>query len=199
MTEQEYIKFVQPYRDAQENLMTRLETLNRDFRRKYQNYPIHNIQGRIKKRESINDKLKKHQHTLSAVSAKINLMDIAGIRIICYFVEDIYNVVDMIKKQTDMVVIKECDYIRNPKPNGYRSYHIVLGVPVYHIDVMEYFPVELQFRTMSMDFWASMEHRICYKKNPEDKELLVEELYKYSELLKEIEMNFEKYYEKTHH
>lgn len=79
MTEQEYIKFIQPYTDAQQNLMTRLETLNRDFRRKYQNYPIHNIQDRIKKRESINDKLKRLQYPLSAVSAKRNLMDTAVI------------------------------------------------------------------------------------------------------------------------
>ena len=86
---------------------------------------------------------------------------------ICFFVRDIYGVVNLLKKQNDIVIIKESDYIGQPKANGYRSYHIVFGVPVYHTDGMEYYPVEIQLRTMSMDLWASMEHRICYKGNKE--------------------------------
>ena len=97
------------------------------------------------------------------------------------------------KKQSDLVIMKEKDYIAFPKPNGYRSYHIVVGMPVYCLDTMEYFPVEVQFRTMSMDFWASMEHRICYKKSPEHREILEQEFRKYAGVLQEIEEQFEKY------
>ena len=99
-------------------------------------------------------------------------------------------------RQTDLVLVKERDYIAAPKPNGYRSYHIVLGAPVYCLDAMEYFPVEVQFRTMSMDFWASMEHRICYKKNPENRERMEQEFLTYAAVLKEIEEKFEEYRER---
>ena len=96
---------------------------------------------------------------------------------------------------TDLIVMKERDYIAGPKPNGYRSYHIILGIPVYCLDGMEYFPVEIQFRTMSMDFWASMEHRINYKKERQDREKLVKELKEHARKLEKIEKSFEKYSE----
>ena len=92
-------------------------------------------------------------------------------------------------------MIRERDYIAEPKPNGYRSYHVIVGVPVYCLDGMEYFPVEIQFRTMSMDFWASMEHRISYKKEIEDRELLAAELREYANMLVEIEKRFEQHNE----
>lgn len=196
ITEQEYQEFIQPYIDARNNLLTRLETLNKDFKRKYQNNPIHYIQSRIKKLGSIQGKLLRQELEESVENAKLNLKDIAGIRVICYFVDDIYNTAAILEKQSDMIVIKEADYIKRPKPNGYRSYHLVLGVPVYYTDGMEYFPVEIQFRTMSMDFWASMEHRICYKKQPRDKQMLADEFYGYAEVLREIEGKFEQYNEK---
>ncbi|WP_313072785.1 GTP pyrophosphokinase [Lacrimispora sp.] len=163
MTEEEYLCFVQPYEDALKNILVRVDVLNQDYRRKYQNYPIHHIQHRIKQKESIEKKLQINGYEISTDSSRDYLTDIAGIRIICYFVRDIYAVVSLLKKQNDIVIIKESDYIREPKANGYRSYHIVFGVPVYHTDGMEYYPVEIQLRTMSMDLWASMEHRICYK------------------------------------
>ena len=164
ITEAEYDMLVIPYEDAMSNLMTRLETLNKDYRGKYHNYPIHNIQKRIKAKKSIEEKLKRKNYFVSADEAKERLTDIAGVRIICYFVEDIYAVVELIKRQADLLVIREKDYIKNAKENGYRSYHIIVGMPVYHTDGMEYYPVEVQLRTMTMDLWANMEHRICYKK-----------------------------------
>lgn len=152
-----------PYRDATENLLVRLNTLNRDYRMKYKNYPIHHIQNRIKHKNSIEKKLLKKNIRVSAEEARENLTDIAGVRIICYFVEDIYSVIELIKKQSDILILIEKDYIKNPKQNGYMSYHLIIGMPVYHTDGMEYYPVEIQLRTMAMDLWASMEHRICYK------------------------------------
>ena len=193
MTEEEYVVFIQPYEDALKNIRVRVEVLNDDYRRKYQNYPIHHVQDRIKKKESIEQKLARRGCECDVESARDCLTDISGIRVICYFVRDIYAVVSLLKKQTDIVVIKECDYISHPKPNGYRSYHIVFGVPVYHTDGMEYYPVEIQLRTMSMDLWASMEHRICYKgsRNTEAKE--AREFREYAEYLKNMEEEMEGY------
>lgn len=163
MTEEEYSSLIIPYQDAMANLMTRLETLNNDYRLKYKNYPIHYIHKRIKKKKSIEDKLRKRHIKVSAEEARESLTDIAGVRIICYFVDDIYGVLSLIKRQSDILVLKEKDYIKNSKKNGYRSYHLVIGIPVYHTDGMEYYPVEIQLRTLQMELWASMEHRICYK------------------------------------
>lgn len=163
ISEEDYGILIIPYQDAMANLMTRLETLNNDYRLKYKNYPIHYIQKRIKKKESIEDKLRKRKRQISAEEAREVLTDIAGVRIICYFVDDIYGVISLIKRQSDILILKEKDYIKNAKKNGYRSYHLVIGVPVYHTDGMEYYPVEIQLRTLQMELWASMEHRICYK------------------------------------
>ena len=193
MTEEEYVVFIQPYEDALKNIRVRVEVLNDDYRRKYQNYPIHHVQDRIKKKESIEQKLARRGCECDVESARDCLTDISGIRVICYFVRDIYAVVSLLKKQTDIVVIKECDYISHPKPNGYRSYHIVFGVPVYHTDGMEYYPVEIQLRTMSMDLWASMEHRICYKGSQKLEEKAAQEFREYAEYLKNMEEEMEGY------
>lgn len=195
MTEEQYYDFIQPYEDAKQMLLTRLDVLNHNLYGASSGRPIHNIQDRIKKKRSIEEKLQKKSKETSVMNAKDYLQDIAGVRVICYFVDDIYNLVDILKGQTDLVIIKESDYIANPKPNGYRSYHVVVGVPVYCLDGMEYFPVEIQFRTMSMDFWASMEHRISYKKERQDKEHLAMELREYANMLVEIESRFEQHNE----
>lgn len=167
--QEEYDQLVEPYKEAMTRLEVRMNGLNEDYRKKYRDYPIHNIQARIKSRKSIEQKLYHRGHEVSAYSAKDNLTDIAGIRVICYFMEDIYTIVSMVKSQTDLIIVKETDYIANPKPSGYKSYHMVLGMPVYRLDGMQYYPVEIQFRTLSMDLWASMEHRICYKgQTPEE-------------------------------
>lgn len=161
--QEEYDHLVEPYKEALTRLEVRMNGLNEDYRKKYRDYPIHNIQARIKSRKSIEKKLVARDLEVSAFSAKDNLTDIAGIRVICYFIEDIYSILSLVKTQTDLLILKESDYINFPKPSGYKSYHMVLGVPVYRIEGMQYYPVEIQFRTLAMDLWASMEHRICYK------------------------------------
>lgn len=197
MTNQQYYAFIQPYQDAKQILLARLDVLNHTLYERGAAGPIHNIQDRIKEKKSIEEKLRMKGYTDSIQNAKDHLQDIAGIRVICYFVEDIANLAAAVKRQPDLVLIKESDYISHPKPNGYRSHHVVVGVPVYCLDTMEYFPVEIQFRTMSMDFWASMEHRICYKKNPADKQVLADRLKKDANMLSDIEARFELYNEKT--
>ena len=163
ISQEEYDQLVEPYREAMTRLEVRMNGLNEDYRKKYRDYPIHNIQARIKSRKSIEKKLAFRNLPITAYTAKDNLTDIAGIRVICYFVEDIFSILSLVRTQTDLLILKESDYIHYPKSSGYKSYHMVLGVPVYRIEGMQYYPVEIQFRTLAMDLWASMEHRICYK------------------------------------
>ncbi len=191
MTNEEYYTFIQPYEDAKEVLLTRLHVLKHNLYGVAAGQPIHNIQSRIKKKASLEDKLRKKEKEPTVMNAKDYLQDIAGVRVICYFVDDIYNLVDALKRQSDLIVVRESDYVSKPKPNGYRSYHVIVGIPVYCLDGMEYFPVEIQFRTMSMDFWASMEHRILYKMERKDKDKLAAELKNYADMLVEIESRFE--------
>lgn len=198
MNDEQYYEFIKPYEDAKQMLLTRLDVLNHTLYPTKAGRPIHNMQSRIKKRKSLEEKLIRKGKEPTVDNAKDYIQDIAGVRVICYFVDDIYNLADILKRQSDLVMIRECDYIASPKPNGYRSYHLIVGIPVYCLDGMEYFPVEIQFRTMSMDFWASMEHRISYKKERADKEALTDELREYAEMLVEIEDRFEQYNDVGH-
>lgn len=191
MTNEQYYDLRTPYNDALQIIGTRIDILDHNLYHKPSDGPVHHIQKRVKSKQSIEDKLKKLNMTDSKVNAKEHLLDIAGIRVICYFIDDIYNLVEVLKGQSDLIIIKEKDYIKNPKPNGYRSYHVIIGVPLYYADATEYFPVEVQFRTMAMDLWASMEHRIYYKKgrNP----ALQEELLHYANILEDLEERFKQH------
>lgn len=195
MTNEEYTTLVRPYGDAMAILMTKLDILNHTLYGEVPAQPISNIQSRIKSKNSIEKKLQLKGFPDSAESARERLRDIAGVRIVCYFQDDIYNLIDSLKSQSDLVVCIEKDYIKEPKPNGYRSYHLILGIPVYCMDGMEYFPVELQLRTISMDFWASMEHRTVYKQNRANDESLRAELLDFATQLQDIEARFEQFRE----
>lgn len=191
MTNEQYYEIITPYEDVSRIMMTKLEILNHSIYSKDSGQPIHHIHNRIKKKKSMEEKLERMEMTDSVINAKDHLMDIAGIRVICYFQEEIYDLVECLKKQSDLIVIKQKDYIKSPKESGYRSFHIVFGVPIHCLDAMEYYPVEIQFRTLAMDFWASMEHRICYKKDWDSKELVSKEMQQYSTFLELIESRFE--------
>lgn len=191
MTNEQYYEIITPYEDVSRIMMTKLEILNHSIYSKDSGQPIHHIHNRIKKKKSMEEKLERMEMTDSVINAKDHLMDIAGIRVICYFQEEIYDLVECLKKQSDLIVIKQKDYIKAPKESGYRSFHIVFGVPIHCLDAMEYYPVEVQFRTLAMDFWASMEHRICYKKDWDSKELVSKEMQQYSTFLELIESRFE--------
>ena len=190
MTNEQYYELIKPYEDVSRVMLTKLEILNHSIYNRDNGKPIHHIQNRIKMKISIEDKLERLEMTDSVMNAKDHLMDIAGIRVICFFPEEIYDLVDCLKRQADLIVIKEKDYIKTPKQSGYRSFHIVFGVPIHCLDAMEYFPVEIQFRTLSMDFWASMEHRICYKKEYDNKDEVSREMQQYAMALELIESRF---------
>ena len=134
MNDEEYYNFVRPYADAMQMLLTRLDVLNHNLYGKSDSRPIHYIQNRIKKKKSLEEKLIRRGKEPTVDNAKDYLQDIAGVRIICYFVDDIYNLAKSLKRQADLIVIREQDYIKAPKPNGYRSYHLIVGVPVYCMD-----------------------------------------------------------------
>lgn len=195
MTNEQYYELIRPYQDVMRLMLTRLEVLNHNIydRTTQESRPVHHMQHRVKEKKSIEDKLERLGVTDSVINAKDYLMDIGGIRVICYFKKEVYELVDSLKRQNDLIVIKEKDYIKNPKDNGYRSYHIIFGVPLHTFDAIEYYPVEVQFRTLSMDFWSSMEHRICYKKDREDKEELSRQLEALSDSLALIEDELRQY------
>ena len=195
MTNEQYHTLIHPYTDAMNLILTRLEILNHCAADNEDVRPIHGITHRIKEKISMENKLKKKHSNGSVQDARTLLKDIAGIRVICFFERDIYQLAESLKKQTDLILVCEKDYIRHPKPNGYRSYHLVLGVPIYSLDGMEYYPVEIQFRTISMDFWAAMEHRICYKSQPFDELEMKSAFRQKAEILDGIEKSFEVYSE----
>ena len=142
---------------------TKLDVLNKEFQANELRNPIETIKTRIKSPASIMEKLERKGFELSIQSIKDNLDDVAGIRVICSFVDDIYNVADMLKRQDDLTVIQIKDYIKNPKPNGYRSFHMIVEVPEFFSNEKHAMQVEVQIRTVAMDFWASLEHKIYYK------------------------------------
>lgn len=195
MTNEQYYELIRPYEDAMQLMLTKLEILNHNIydRTSSESRPVHHMQHRVKEKKSIEEKLERLGLTDSVINAKDHLMDIGGIRVICYFQKEVYELVESLKRQSDLIVIKEKDYMKHPKENGYRSYHIIFGVPLHTLDAMEYYPVEVQFRTLSMDFWSSMEHRICYKKDREDKDELSKQLQALSESLALIEDELRNY------
>jgi putative GTP pyrophosphokinase len=151
------------YDSAIEVVRTYLNIIDNEFGVKFQRNPIHNIESRLKSPQSIIGKLQKKELPLTTEAAKKNLLDIAGIRVTCYYITDIYSVVEMLSRRYDFTILKQKDYIKNPKPSGYRSYHIIVNVPVYLSTHKTYAPVEIQIRTIAMDFWASLEHQLKYK------------------------------------
>ncbi len=163
------------YNSAIREVKTKLEILNDELSLGDNGNPIDSIQSRIKKPISIAQKLKKLGKPMT-LDTLAELNDIAGVRVICSFIDDIYKISDMIAKQDDIVVVEIRDYIKNPKPNGYRSYHMIVEVPVFFSDSKQLIRVEIQIRTVAMNFWASLEHRLKYKNNATDTEEIANDL-----------------------
>ncbi len=162
-----FIELEHLYESAIKEVKTKLEILDSEFRAKYSYNPIHHIEDRLKSPQSIFGKLQRKGVPFSAQSAKENLQDIAGVRVICNYIEDIYSVAELLISQDDVNLVTRKDYIENPKPNGYRSLHLVVETPVYLSDKKELVNVEVQIRTIAMDFWASLEHELKYKSDTE--------------------------------
>ena len=148
-------------------IKTKLDILSDESRISGKPSPIDSIKSRIKTPRSIIGKLKRRGYPISLQSMMENLNDIGGIRVICPFIEDIYTVADMLMRQDDLTLVEKKDYIQNPKPNGYRSLHLILEVPIFLSEATKSVRIELQLRTIAMDFWASLEHQLRYKADVE--------------------------------
>ena len=151
------------YEWAQRTLLTKLSIIRESLETTHESNPIDYIHARLKAPESIAQKLHRLGHDITAANAKEHLKDVAGVRIICPFARDIYYLVGMLRSLPDTKVLLEKDYISKPKPSGYRSYHVILEVPIFHCDKTEYVPVEVQIRTEAMNFWSTLEHKARYK------------------------------------
>ena len=199
----EYSKIVGVYEAAIREINARLQTLDSEFSIKHQHNPIHHIETRVKSLNSIVKKLHDTGIPISMDNAKKNLHDIAGVRVVCCYVDDIYRIADLLLQQDDISLILEKNYIKNPKPNGYRSLHIVVDVPVYMSQGKLFIPVEIQIRTVAMDFWAPLEHGIRYKATDEVSQGIVDQLracadvitetdYKMQEIFRALQMVHDK-------
>ncbi len=175
------------YNAALRQVSTKMEILNDEFQHVHQYNPIEHIKARIKTPESIVKKLKRggHESTIDNMVKHIN--DIAGIRIICSFTSDIYRIADMIRKQHDIEVIAVKDYITFPKASGYKSYHMIVTVPVYLSDRTVDTKVEIQIRTVAMDFWASLEHKIHYKFEGDAPDYIKDELIECAKMVSDLD------------
>lgn len=153
------------YRCAIMEIETKCNVINEDFSYRYERNPIQSIKSRLKTPQSIFDKLKRRAYPISAASIEANLFDVAGVRVICSFVDDVYRIADALIRQDDITLIRRKDYITHPKENGYRSLHLIVSVPIFLTNRKKMMNVEIQLRTIAMDFWASLEHQLRYKKD----------------------------------
>ncbi len=183
-------------RCAIKEIQTKLEILNDELAFKTQRNPIESISSRVKNPKSIMEKMARKGWPLTVEAVWENLNDVAGVRVICSFLEDIYDVAAMFMKQDDIEVLEIKDYIKNPKLNGYRSLHLIVQVPIFLSDKTLPMKVEVQIRTIAMDFWASLEHQVKYKKGLDDAETISEELRQCAETINETDKKMQDIYHK---
>lgn len=182
------------YACALMEIETKFKVLNRQFSLEQEHNPIETIKTRLKTPDSILNKLKSRNLPYTAESVEKNLYDVAGIRIICPFIQDIYMLADCLLEQDDVYLIQRKDYIKNPKENGYRSLHLIVETPIFLKNEKRMMKVEVQLRTIAMDFWASLEHRMRYKKelNPALTDYLFKELKECADSSAELDVRMEK-------
>lgn len=171
----EYKELMMMYACALKEMRTKFDVLNTEFKIRYQRNPIASVSTRLKRTTSIMDKLSRQNHFFSMENVEKHVNDVAGIRVICSYIDDIYTIADALLRQDDVTLIAKKDYIANPKPNGYRSLHLIVIVPVFFADRKKEMKVEVQIRTIAMDFWASLEHQLKYKQEiPRQKEIVAQ-------------------------
>lgn len=180
------------YESGIQEVRTKLEILQREAQYKNVHNPIETIKSRVKSPMSIVEKLNRRGFDVSMTSIRNNLNDVAGVRVICPYVDDIYIVAERLRRQDDLKVLIEKDYIKNPKPNGYRSFHMVVEVPVFLSDRKQPVRVEIQLRTIAMDFWASLDHQIRYKMENLVPDRITEELHQCAETIAETDLKMQK-------
>lgn len=186
-TGKKYMALMSRYRCAIMEVETKLNVLNEEFSSQYDRNPFESIKSRLKSPISIIEKLQRQGVPITedslASDIETHLNDVAGIRVVCSFQEDIYRLADLLARQDDIKVLRVKDYIKNPKPNGYRSLHLILEIPVFLEEGKTPIKVEVQFRTIAMDFWASLDHKLRYKKNIDNEDEIMEKLRKCADVI----------------
>ena len=187
-----YRELMSYYRCAMMEVETKFNVLNEELSLQYDRNPIETIKTRLKSPESILEKLHRKNHPVTVDSIEQNLNDIAGVRVICAFPSDIYQLEEAFLKQDDIRLVERKDYIANPKSNGYRSLHLIVEIPIFLHDHKRLMRVEVQFRTISMDWWASLEHKIRYKKGLQESDHVDQELFECARMSAELDGRMEK-------
>ena len=186
-TEKQFRKALFFYEAGLQQIMAKLEILNREFQYGNDRNPIENVKGRVKSEQSIVEKMKKKGLPMTISAMMNNIYDIAGVRVICPFISDVYQVDRMQLSQKDINLVKMKDYIKEPKPNGYRSLHLIVLVDVFFSEQMQKIPVEIQLRSIAMNCWSSTEHQLRYKKDYELSDKMQQELKKCADLMAEAD------------
>lgn len=180
------------YQCAMMEIETKFKVLNAEYSLQHDRNPINSIKTRLKKIPSIAEKLERKGHEFSMASIEENILDVAGVRVVCSFVEDVYTLTDALLRQDDVTLIKKKDYIQQPKENGYRSMHLIVAIPIFLDEEKRIMHVEIQLRTIAMDCWASLEHQLRYKKNLEPSEEREKELYQCAHMSAELDARMDK-------
>lgn len=189
---QPYRELMSYYRCALMEVETKCNVLNEELSMQYDRNPIESIKTRLKSPESIVEKLQRRGYPLTVESIEQNINDIAGVRVICSHPSDIYRIADALLRQDDITLLARKDYIAQPKPNGYRSLHLIIETPIFLHDHKKLMKVEVQLRTISMDWWASLEHKIRYKKDLPELAHIERELYECAEISAQLDARMEK-------
>lgn len=160
---EQFLDFMLGYKFAIDEITTKINILREDFNSTHEYNPIEHVGSRLKSPESVLEKVQRKNYAMNLASIRENVLDIAGVRVVCSFISDIAQIRDMLVGQEDITLLEERDYITHRKPNGYQSLHLIVSIPVFRSNRTERMPVEIQIRTIAMDFWASLEHKIYYK------------------------------------
>ena len=184
----DYKELMMMYTCAMKTIKTKFDVLNAEFKVRYQRNPIKLIDSRLKSTASVMDKLESRGIPFSLGNIETHINDVAGVRVICSYLDDIYLIAKALTEQKDITLIEQKDYIENPKPNGYRSMHLIVGIPVYFAQQVKYLKVEVQIRTIAMDFWASLEHQLRYKQPSPDESIIVNELKDCADIISDTDL-----------
>ena len=188
---QKYKRLMAYYRCAMMEIETKFNVLNEEFSLRYDRNPINGIKSRLKRLDSIQEKLHRKQLPFDMQTIETHIHDVAGVRVVCAFVEDVYLLAEALLKQDDVMLIEKKDYIANPKPNGYRSLHLIVTVPIFLEHEKRVMQVEIQLRTIAMDFWASLEHQLRYKKDFVFTEEMTQELRDCAQLSAQVDLRMD--------
>lgn len=190
-TAEPFVRLMSYYRCAMMEIETKFKVLDEEFSLEHDRNPISSIKTRLKSLRSLKGKLERKNLSFTIDDIENNINDVAGIRVICPFPEDVYTLANALLKQDDIETVEIKDYIKNPKENGYRSLHIIVAIPIFLAKEKRIMHVEIQLRTIAMDFWASLEHQLRYKKDAEFTEEMANELYECAKISADLDLRME--------